>query len=754
MRTPLHWKRSLAIPIVALLLVIAVGMMLVGYFINDRVFFTALEERERDKANSIRFATRSIIDAEVRKLSTLSGILKTDDGLESALAHHQRNGGDIRPLKSAMDDLFLRVDTQIFVVTDPDGVVLYRANDPLKRGDQHRVWGFEEAITGTDVIAASEGPRGWAVRALAPIRTGNRVAGVLILGTRLDNTFAGMISRETGARISFANLKGVISGNTPSNPWPPDPSLIRYSLLEHFPIFRMNLERDKATQYAPIKVVDETFCLIIETDMGIVHALLHRNRLKLAKTGALLLAGVLLLGITATYLLVRPLKKLQRESREVVREFTGADLPLDTDGNEIHALESAFRRMVEAIRTHISAREKAESELRKSGEQLRQGQKMEAIGRLAGGVAHDFNNLLTVINGYSEVVLRRLGEDEPARREVGEIHKAGERASALTRQLLAFSRKQVLKAKPIALNENVSGMAAMLRHLLGENIRLATTLDPHLWTVVADTGQVEQVIMNLAVNARDAMPTGGTITISTSNVAVVAPEERDGYVLPAGRYVLLEIADTGCGMDAETKASMFEPFFTTKELGKGTGLGLASVYGIVKQSGGYIGVRSAKGVGTSFEIHFPIAEHSDEATQEKPAPETESGKSVRKGENILLVEDEEMVRELVLEGLRRDGYSVLAASNAMEMLSALERRSRPIDLLLTDLMMPGMNGMELARRLMPLHPGMKVLLMSGYSEEEIGKFVQNEPGTVFLQKPVTPSLISRKVREVFDMQSG
>ncbi|MGZ8463427.1 MAG: ATP-binding protein, partial [Candidatus Deferrimicrobiaceae bacterium] len=594
----MRWKNSLAIPIVALLLAVAIGMLLIGYVINNRVFYTALEGREKDKTNSIRFATLTIIDSEVRKLTTLSNLLNTDGKITAGLIHYQRTGGDFRPLKSAMDNLFTQIDTKIFVVTDPAGTVLYRANEPLRRGDRHRVWGVEEAAAGTSIIAASEGPGGWAIRALAPIRAGKRVIGILILGTRIDGELAGKISRETGARISFANLNGVLTGSSLPEGKPRfDPLIVREVLFRSYPIFRMDMDGYRAVQYTPLKVVDEMFCLIIETDMGVVRGMLLRNRVKLAKTGALILAGVLLLGITVTMLLVRPVKKLEREAREVVRAFTGEELPMETGGNEIDTLAAANRRMVETIRHHIAGREKAEAALRKTLEQERQSQKMEAVGRLAGGVAHDFNNLLTVINGYSEVLLRRFGETDPARREVGEIHKAGERAAALTRQLLAFSRKQMMDSKPIRLNEIVSGMVAMLRRLIGENVALATSLAPEPWIVVADPGQVEQVVLNLAVNARDAMPSGGTITISTENVALVAPEDRDGYVLPAGRYVRLGVADTGCGMDVETMSHMFDPFFTTKERGKGTGLGLASVYGIVKQSGAFISARSATGRG-------------------------------------------------------------------------------------------------------------------------------------------------------------
>ena len=746
----MRWKNSLAVPIVALLLVVSVGMLLIGYVVNDRLFYSALEEREKDKGNSIQFATRSIIDDEVRRLSTISKVLNADAELSTGVTHLQHTKGDFGPLESAMDRLFAEINTQVFIVTNPEGVVLYRANEPRKRGDRLRVWGFEEAAAGAYIVSASEGPNGWGIRALSPIRAGTRVVGMLVLGTRIDKELAYRIAHETGARISFANLNDILADSSPPDSKPRyDPSIIREVLLQSYPIFRMDMDEYKAVLYTPLKIVDETFCLIIETDMGVVRGMLLRNRLKLAKTGALILAGVLLLGITVTALLVRPLKKLERDALEVVREFTGKELPPGVGGNEMDTLAAANHRMVEAIRNHISAREAAETALRHSEAQLRQAQKIETVGQLAGGIAHDFNNLLTVINGYSDVLLHRLGETDPSRREVGEIRKAGERAAALTRQLLAFSRKQVMEAKSVDLNEIVSGMCSMVRRLIGENIQLSTALEPELKTIIADPGQVEQVVLNLSVNARDAMPSGGTITISTANVDFAAPEDRDGYTVPAGRYARIGFADTGCGMDEETKARMFEPFFTTKERGKGTGLGLASVYGIVKQNDGHIRAHSAPGRGTSFEVYFPAREEDPDPSTGKiaaPASPLPGGA----GETILLVEDEEAVRRMMAEGLQRDGYSVLAAGNAPEAISLLERHPGPIGMLLTDLMLPGMNGMELARRLMPSHPGMKVLFISGYTEEEVGKFVRKEHGTAFLQKPVTPSVVSRKVREVLD----
>ncbi len=751
----MRWKNSLAIPIVVLMLMMAIGMLLIGYVINSRVFYSVIEEREKDKANSIWFGTRSLIDAEIVKLSTLSNLLKADRGITAGLVHHERTRGDILPLKAAMDDIFWQIDTRIFVVTDPGGTVLYRADEPLRRGEPYPAWGIEDAAAGTPIIEAAEGPRGWTINSISPVRSGKRIVGLVILGIRLDDAFARKISRETGAGIAFANLNGVLTGFSSRAEKPPyDQSVIREVLLKSFPILRMDLDRFKAIHYIPLKVVDETFCMIIETDLGSVRSMLHRNRIALAKTAVLIFAAILLLGAAGTYFLLRPLKELEREARKVVREFTGEELPAGGEGNEIKTLSTANRRMVEAITEHISRREKAETALRQSEEQRRQAQKMEAIGRLAGGVAHDFNNLLTVINGYSEVLLRRFRESDPARREIDEIRKAGERAAVLTRQLLAFSRKQILEQKPILLNEVVSGMHAMLRRLIGENIEISMTLHPDGWTVVADPGQVEQVIMNLVVNARDAMPSGGSVTLSTENVEFDAPTDHGGFVVPAGRYVRLGVSDTGHGMDPETMSHMFEPFFTTKARGKGTGLGLASVYGIVKQSGGYILVRSEPARGTSFELYLPAVEARTAQPEAEGVPQGNFPVADPAKETILVVEDEEIVRTLVTAGLRKFGYTILPATGGADALAIAERHAGPIDLLLTDVVMPGMNGMDLADRLLAARPGIKVFFISGYSEEGIGKFGVMGEGAAFLQKPITPDQLARKVREHLDSRSG
>ncbi|HXG55776.1 MAG TPA: PAS domain S-box protein [Vicinamibacterales bacterium] len=392
------------------------------------------------------------------------------------------------------------------------------------------------------------------------------------------------------------------------------------------------------------------------------------------------------------------------------------------------------------VDTEISERKSLEA-------QFQQSQKMEAVGQLAGGVAHDFNNLMTVVLGYSEFVIETLGVSDPRRADLDEVVRAGQRATALTRQLLAFSRKQVLQPTNVDLNALVLGMEDMLARLIGEDIIVEHTLAPDLWAVRADVGQLEQVLMNLTVNARDAMPTGGRLSFHTSNVELEEPDAHS-FGIGAGCYVLLAVADNGTGMTESVRQRLFEPFFTTKLPGKGTGLGLATVYGILKQTGGTVSVTSTPGAGTTFDVYLPCVVEGDPQALVPAAPER--GGTSRGHETILIVEDEDGVRLLTRRILEQSGYRVFDASDAAHAEAVFAKHAKEIDLLLTDVVMPGISGAKLFARLQEQQPGLKVLYLSGYTQGAIVEQGPLGPGIELLQKPFTAAALNERVREVIE----
>ncbi len=402
-------------------------------------------------------------------------------------------------------------------------------------------------------------------------------------------------------------------------------------------------------------------------------------------------------------------------------------------------LEYRGKKQAQLIVRDMTERKRIES-------QVRQSQRMEAVGKLAGGVAHDFNNVLTTIRGFSELILDSLKEGDPLREDVDEIRKATERAGALTRQLLAFSRRQVLEPRPLELNTVVSDLKRMLKRLIGEDIELVTDLSDALGTIKADRSQIEQVIMNLVVNARDAMPEGGLMTVRTENLVLSSQQTGEDLELPAGEYVVFAVSDNGMGMSPETMLRIFEPFFTTKPKDRGTGLGLSTVYGIVKQSGGDIQVDSEVGVGTTFRVYLPRAK--GQAGTMDPI-RIERG-AVRGWETILLVEDENAVRVLVRRMLERAGYTVLTARHGGEAMVLCEKEEGPIHLILTDVVMPKIGGRELVERLVRQRPETRILFMSGYNDEEVLRLGELLTHVAFLQKPFSYEQLTQKVRRVLD----
>ena len=419
-------------------------------------------------------------------------------------------------------------------------------------------------------------------------------------------------------------------------------------------------------------------------------------------------------------------------------------------GASDYVLKGQLARLVPAVQRELGEaeqrrqRREVEDTLRQTERQLLQAQKMEAMGQLAGGIAHDFNNLLTAILGFSEFLLVSCPLDPAHRRDLEEIKRAGERAATLTRQLLAFSRQQVLEPRVVNLNEIVAGVQRLLARVIGEDVELVTEVEPELAQVKIDPGQLDQILMNLAVNARDAMPQGGRLTIRTSNCDVarnIVPSDL-AVVVPAGQYVKVSVCDNGTGVPAEIKSRIFEPFFTTKEAGKGTGLGLATVYGIVKQSGGYISLESEPGRGTCFDIYLPSVHEAAWVAQADPA----AAITRSSGESILLVDDEPAIRELLQRTLERGGFRVLVAAAGDEAWALAKTHVGAIHLLVTDVVMPRMGGAELATRLVEEHPALKVLYMSGYLDERVPQVAGER--AAFLRKPFSPADLLRKAREI------
>ena len=870
-------RNTIAIPIVLLLLFIGAGILTAGYYINKSVFHAVFEERESNKARNIHLTIESIVSTEVNRISSLAKILKNDTDIVYGLFHYSETQGGTRPLKSAMSQIYPKMNLRVFVMSDTNGNVLYRAGKEKVPGEGNleRMPAFKKALKGEQVLTAIHTPEGIGICAIVPVYIFGKAkpSGLLFLGNRIDDDFAKKIARETGTQVFLATPDGVFAGsNDIGFAEAFNPLLAQKSLEEQRPIFHMDRKIYRSYTYVPIRIVDEQFCLVIETDISVIKDLLAMNRTRMMQWGFILLIGIAMVGTGLTLLLVWPLNRLRGKALQTIREYSGAGLDSVPRGNELSTLVRANDIMLETIKNHLAERTRAESALRetsrtlhalidasplavvvsdasgtvrvwnpaavrmfgwteaetighpnpllssagnpelratcnlvlhgerfsntkvhgqaragseiflafsgaplfdaqgeiasmmaimaditdakmseealrRSEEQLRQSLKMEAVGKLAGGVAHDFNNLLSVITGYSELLLTRIDGQNPARREIEEIHKAGERAAALTQQLLAFSRRQILKPKRLHMNEVVENLGKMLRRLIGEDIDFATESQEDLWTVRADPTQIEQILMNLCVNARDAMPTGGKLVVSTANVTLDAPLMERELTIPPGRYATLRVADNGSGMDEKILSKIFEPFFTTKDRGKGTGLGLATVYGIVKQSEGYTRVVSAPGEGTTFSVYLPAAEGEEPETVED-RPEAESGGPAGKW-TILLAEDEEMVRELAIEIFQEAGYTVLDAPNGAAALTVCDRHEGRIDLLVTDMVMPGMDGIELARRVCDSRPGIPVLFMSGYVEDAKERLGDLNEGQAFLQKPITPTNLSRKVRELF-----
>ena len=719
-------------------------------------FITELEASQR--------GLQQLQDRDLRLLLATSSVVSTSPTLRAALQtwRVETNAGlPSRPdllatIQREVERVFADLDRDVLVVTDDSGKVLAAVSRAAvgapRKGDVVTLPAVRYALTadsatadsGFGVLRSHDGGVPFQVGCVAILLDGYPI-GVLLLGQRLDRVlprFATVAGTEAFVTIGDS-LVASIGGVSRIG----DPDFVTASvplgLSDNGQPATLHLARSVSASLNPLTgALGRSFLLT-----GILAVLLVGG-------------GAALVSRTTLRPLAHFIAFLRAGASDSGREaaYPHFDDPGAPPPAEIGTLTEAYNRLIASLsrqhanlREQVHERERAEQALRESEEQLRQSQKLEALGTLAGGVAHDFNNLLTVIMGFAQISVRSASGDAALREDLAQINEAAERAATLVKQLLAFSRKQVLQPQIVDLNHIVSGMEKMLNRLIGEDIVLKTQLEPRLSRIKADPGQLEQVIMNLVVNARDAMPPpkGGTVLIQTRNVRLDERYERRPDAIAAGPAVMLAVTDTGNGMDEATRHRVFEPFFTTKPQGKGTGLGLSTVYGIVRQSGGSITVYSQPGEGCTFRIYLPPAVES-----KTEAIDPTTGDDSRGHETVLVTEDEGQMRSLLRRCLASRGYQVLEASHGPEALEIAARHGGNIDLLLTDVVMPHMSGKELAQRLQRERPGLRVLFISGYSDEAIERHGVLAPGTAFLQKPLHPDELLRTVRAVLDGHDG
>jgi signal transduction histidine kinase/ActR/RegA family two-component response regulator len=649
--------------------------------------------------------------------------------------------GDATAVQEASDDPWKTDDCNLFLLTDKNGFIfaLHSEESEFSRATAQQLV----------LLAVKRGETsGWWFNgknlyqvALQPFygSSGKKeTQGFVVVGRHVDNSAVADLARIASSDVVFRYENSIaISTLTPLLE-----GELTHQLPDHLGVSQLDLggQRFFASTLDLTAGVHPAVSLIFLKSGAPTAAYLQRLDnllLKIALVTLLCGAGFIYL-ISDT--ITRPLASLVQGVQALERGDYA--YPLEISGhNETARLTQAFDTMRRALQKNVADKEQLES-------QLRQAQKMEALGRLAGGVAHDFNNLLTVIRGHSELLLDRIQPGEPLHNSSQQIRKTSDRAASLTRQLLAFSRMQVLQAKVLDINELIAEMGKLLRRLLREDIEFNLSLGDSIGHIKADPGQLEQVLLNLTVNASDAMPIGGKLTIETQNVIV---DHTYAHKIPQaepGRYILVSVTDTGCGMDAATQARVFEPFFTTKEPGKGTGLGLATVYGVVKQSGGFISLESEPGHGTRFELYFPGTDEAADDTSGDLARAI-AGKLKKPRKTVLIVEDEQEVRELASEFLSAAGYGVLTAEDGVEALATVERMGKSIHLVLTDMVMPKMRGLELGQQLRARLPKVKVAYMTGYLEKNPGA-QELLDGAPFLQKPFSREALVALVKQALE----
>jgi signal transduction histidine kinase/ActR/RegA family two-component response regulator len=713
-------------------------------FLTARVVRTNAVVRAADDLQAARAAFHNLVDDRVEAAAAQIRLI-TELPVFRAHMTDVRLAGDAATLQEMADGYRRALGARFLLVTDAAGAPI--AGPP---------WLGEGPLSPELARGIDAGRQGRSHRAVVPIDQqlnivvtepatfASEVLGTVTVGYPLDDVVARELSRTTRCevsmiwndRISGSSLAPALRGALAAELTGDARTLGR---LGQAPALRPLGRMHYVSGVYPLETHpsdSSVGTLVLLQDWQPTQTFVDEIQSRVIWLGGITFLFALAGGVLLSRRVTRPLKEVAAVAQDIAAGRWDRRVP--TRGqDEATAMATAFNEMTETL-THWHA----EAQHRES--QLRHSQKMDAIGQLAGGVAHDFNNLLMAIHGYGELLLMSLPPDDRRRDDVQQILRTTESAGALTRQLLAFSRKQILAPKVVHLGHIVTGTEKMLRRLIDEDIELAVHVDPDLWSVRADPGQIEQVIMNLVVNARDAMPTGGQLTINLANVTLDSADSTYSPAISPGTYVRITVRDTGCGIDAETLLHIFEPFFTTKEAGRGTGLGLAMVYGIVQQSGGSIAVESELNRGTIFRIVLPRADREPEM----PVEERPVTLPRERAETVLLAEDDTLVRKFAREVLNREGYSVIEAARGDEALELASRTPGPIHLLLTDVVMPGMNGRALWEKLSAHRSETRVLFMSGYTDDAVVRRGVGDDGLPFLQKPFTFVALAREVRRV------
>ena len=740
------WHRRLEARLLAAVVLIAGVSLAAALFSASTVIQGYSLSRSSDDLGAARAAFDRLVNSRARVAATETRLITELPVFRANLDPASNIGGDAATITAMAEDYRRKLGADFCVVTDPRGKWIGEPGPPSDRARQALAASIDEARRGRsvgDVVAMADSLY---LVVSEPARFADEVLGTMTAGYKLDDRVAQELSLVTQTEVNLVCPGNRLCGSSL-------PAAERADLVAALsaglqrtgsdtPSLRQIGGADYVSAVYPVIPADTARrrgeLVLLRAWAPTQHAV-DQMRARLMWVGIATIGVTLLGSIAVSRRLTSPLTHLAEVSREIATGNWGREVPVDTGTSEARIMATAFNDMTRTLRHwHQEASNQAErvqeaydnfrtaqNALHEREEQLRQAQKMEAIGRLAGGVAHDFNNLLTAILGYADFLV----EDVPpeSRSDVENIQKAGRTAIALTRQLLAFSRQQVVQPEIVDVNTVVSNTDKLLRRLLREDIVVRLSLQPDLPSITADPGQIEQIVLNLAVNARDAMPEGGTLTIATSS----EPSR-----------VVLTVIDTGCGMTDDVKARMFEPFFTTKPFGKGTGLGLATVYGIVQQTHGEIDVNTAPGLGTTVRISLPAASAADAEAADREDGAADTGGS----ETILVVEDNDSVRTLTMEALSRGGYRVIEAADGEAALRAAREHAGAIDIVLTDVIMPVMGGRALASRLRALYPGLKIIFTSGYMDEKSAV----DPGVPFIHKPFSPPSLLRCIRSVLD----